>query len=211
MTYPYYTVKKPTMVEITIQKSRFIGHVRRVSSEEEARSIIDAISKEHWKANHNCYAYVVGEDSGIQKASDNGEPAGTAGVPILEVIKKKNLRDTLIVVTRYFGGIKLGAGGLIRAYSKTASAAISASGIVERLAMKVFAVKIDYSLYGTIENALRETPYLTKNTTFTDIVTIEIAVRMDEADIFTGWMTNLCNGACSITELGETFLEVDVV
>jgi len=114
-------------------------------------------------------------------------------------------------VTRYFGGIKLGAGGLIRAYSKTASAAISASGIVERLAMKVFAVKIDYSLYGTIENALRETPYLTKNTTFTDIVTIEIAVRMDEADIFTGWMTNLCNGACSITELGETFLEVDVV
>ena len=211
MTYPYYTVKKPTMVEITIQKSRFIGHVRRVSSEEEARSIIDAISKEHWKANHNCYAYVVGEDSGIQKASDNGEPAGTAGVPILEVIKKKNLRDTLIVVTRYFGGIKLGAGGLIRAYSKTASAAISASGIVERLAMKVFAIKIDYSLYGTIENALRETPYLTKNTTFTDIVTIEIAVRMDEADIFTGWMTNLCNGACSITELGETFLEVDVV
>jgi uncharacterized YigZ family protein len=211
MTYPYYTVKKPTMVEITIQKSRFIGHVRRISSEEEARSAIEAISKEHWKANHNCYAYVVGEDSGIQKASDNGEPAGTAGVPILEVIKKKNLRDTLIVVTRYFGGIKLGAGGLIRAYSKTASAAISASGIVERLAMKVFAVKIDYSLYGTIENALRETPYLTKNTTFTDIVTIEIAVRMDEADIFTGWMTNLCNGACSITELGETFLEVDVV
>jgi len=211
MTYPYYTVKKPTMVEITIQKSRFIGHVRRISSEEEARSAIEAISKEHWKANHNCYAYVVGEDSGIQKASDNGEPAGTAGVPILEVIKKKNLRDTLIVVTRYFGGIKLGAGGLIRAYSKTASAAISASGIVERLAMKVFAVKIDYSLYGTIENALRDTPYLTKNTTFTDIVTIEIAVRMDEADIFTGWMTNLCNGACSITELGETFLEVDVV
>jgi uncharacterized YigZ family protein len=199
------------MVEITIQKSRFIGHVRRVSSEEEARSIIDAISKEHWKANHNCYAYVVGEDSGIQKASDNGEPAGTAGVPILEVIKKKNLRDTLIVVTRYFGGIKLGAGGLIRAYSKTASAAISASGIVERLAMKVFAIKIDYSLYGTIENALRETPYLTQNATFTDIVTIEIAVRTDEADIFTGWMTNLCNGACSITELGETFLEVDVV
>jgi len=199
------------MVEITIQKSRFIGHVRRISSEEEARSAIEAISKEHWKANHNCYAYVVGEDSGIQKASDNGEPAGTAGVPILEVIKKKNLRDTLIVVTRYFGGIKLGAGGLIRAYSKTASAAISASGIVERLAMKVFAVKIDYSLYGTIENALRDTPYLTKNTTFTDIVTIEIAVRMDEADIFTGWMTNLCNGACSITELGETFLEVDVV
>ncbi|WP_027726381.1 YigZ family protein [Tuberibacillus calidus] len=211
MTYPYYTVKKPTMVEITIQKSRFIGHVRRISSEEEARSAIEAISKEHWKANHNCYAYVVGEDSGIQKASDNGEPAGTAGVPILEVIKKKNLRDTLIVVTRYFGGIKLGAGGLIRAYSKTASAAISASGIVERLAMKVFAIKIDYSLYGTIENALRETPYLTQNATFTDIVTIEIAVRTDEADIFTGWMTNLCNGACSITELGETFLEVDVV
>jgi len=210
MTYPYYTVKKPTMVEITIQKSRFIGHVRRVSSEEEARSIIDAISKEHWKANHNCYAYVVGEDSGIQKASDNGEPAGTAGVPILEVIKKKNLRDTLIVVTRYFGGIKLGAGGLIRAYSKTASAAIEASGIVERLNMKIFAVTIDYGLYGVVENALRESHYLTEDTTFAENVTLQIAVKAQEADTFTGWMTNLCNGACSIVECGEGFKEVDV-
>jgi len=211
MTLSYYTVKKAAITEINIQKSRFISHIQRISSEEEARNVIEAISKEHWKANHNCYAYVVGDDSSIQKASDNGEPSGTAGVPILEVIKKKNLRDTLIVVTRYFGGIKLGAGGLIRAYSKSASEAISAAGMVERLNMKIFSVRIDYSLYGTVENALRETNYMTNDTEFTENVTLKMAVREKEADTFYEWMTNICNGACSIEDKGDSYMEVDVL
>ena len=210
MTHPYYTVKKAAINEINIQKSRFISHVRRISSEEEAKNVIEAISKEHWKANHHCYAYVIGDDSSIQKASDNGEPSGTAGVPILEVIKKKNLRDTLIVVTRYFGGIKLGAGGLIRAYSKSASEAISAAGMVERLSMKIFSVTIDYSLYGTVENALRDTDYITKDTQFTENVTLKLAVRSEHADTFAEWITNICNGACFIEEIEETFMEVDL-
>lgn len=210
MQHPYYTAKKTAITEITIQKSRFIGFIRRIPSEEEAKSAIDAISKEHWKANHNCYAYVIGEDSHIQKASDNGEPAGTAGVPILEVLKKKELRDTLIVVTRYFGGIKLGAGGLIRAYSKSASEAVSASGIVEHLPFKVFTVTVDYSLYGTVENALRGSNYILQDTVFMENVTIKIAVRANQADTFKEWMTNICNGACHIDVVEETFIEIDI-
>lgn len=210
MQQPYYTAKKTAITEINIQKSRFIGFIQRITSEEEAKSTLEAISKEHWKANHNCYAYVLGEDSHIQKASDNGEPAGTAGVPILEVLKKKELRDTLIVVTRYFGGIKLGAGGLIRAYSKTASEAVNASGIVERLPMKIFSVDIDYSLYGSIENALHTSDYILQDTLFAENVTLMIAVQTELADTFTEWMTNNCNGACVINEVEETFIEVDV-
>jgi uncharacterized YigZ family protein len=210
MQQPYYTAKKTAITEIIIQKSRFIGFIGRITSEEEAKSTIEAISKEHWKANHNCYAYVIGEDSHIQKASDNGEPAGTAGVPILEVLKKKELRDTIIVVTRYFGGIKLGAGGLIRAYSKSASEAINASGIVERVPIKIFSVTVEYPLYGSVENALLGSDYIIQDTEFTENVKIKIAVRVNLADTFKEWMTNTCSGACNISEVEETFLEVDV-
>ena len=209
MLYPYYTAKKTAICEINIQKSRFIGYIRRISTEDEAKSVIEAVSKEHWKANHHCFAYCIGDDNHLQKASDNGEPSGTAGVPILEVIKKRQLRDTLIIVTRYFGGIKLGAGGLIRAYSKAASTAIEASGIVERLPMKLFSVTIDYSLYGTIENVIRDTMYLIRDTQFTENVTIKVAVRSEQIDRFLEWITNISNGACVVEEQEETFIEVD--
>ncbi len=106
-----------------IQKSRFIGYVKRVETEEDAQAFVQEIKKKHHDATHNCSAYMVGEHNQVQKANDDGEPSGTAGVPILEVLKKKDLKDTAVVVTRYFGGIKLGAGGLIRAYSSTTSQA----------------------------------------------------------------------------------------
>src|SRR5699024_10060695 len=118
--------------EQIIQKSRFIGYVKRVETEENALAFIDEIKKKHHDATHNCSAYLIGEHDQIQKANDDGEPTGTAGVPILEVLKKKKLKDTAVVVTRYFGGVKLGAGGLIRAYGSTTSKAINATGIVVR-------------------------------------------------------------------------------
>lgn len=111
----YYTVKQEDFDQLIIQKSRFIGYVKRVETEEEAQEFIQTIKKKHHDATHNCSAYMVGEHNQIQKANDDGEPSGTAGVPILEVLKKQDLKDTVVVVTRYFGGIKLGAGGLIRA------------------------------------------------------------------------------------------------
>lgn len=207
---PHYSVKQSAITEIEIQKSRFIGRAERVTSEEEARAIIEKVTKEHWKATHNCYAYIVGENAQIQKSSDDGEPAGTAGIPMLEVIKKKQLRDTLVIVTRYFGGIKLGAGGLVRAYAKTCAQAIAAAGIVEHVPVKIFDVVIDYALYGTVDNALKHTGYLVRDTQFTENVTIKIAVRLEDIDTFTAWMTNICNGQCQIIPVEETFLEVDV-
>ncbi|WP_337020026.1 YigZ family protein, partial [Oceanobacillus massiliensis] len=134
----YYTVKREGNGQQIIQKSRFIGYVRRVESEEAAHDFIQEIKKKHHDATHNCSAYIIGEHDQIQKANDDGEPSGTAGVPILEVLKKQHLKDTAVVVTRYFGGIKLGAGGLIRAYGSTTSHAINETGVVERQLMQGF-------------------------------------------------------------------------
>ena len=121
MLAQYFTVKGYGEHEIIIEKSRFICYVSRATTEEEAQSFIQNIKKKHWDATHNCSAYLIGAHDQIQKANDDGEPSGTAGVPMLEVLKKRKLKDTVVVVTRYFGGIKLGAGGLIRAYSKSTS------------------------------------------------------------------------------------------
>src|SRR5690606_36119864 len=117
MLNKYYTVKQAGSHEIIIQKSRFIGYVERVNTENEANEFIQKIKKQHYNATHNCSAYIIGDHDQIQKANDDGEPSGTAGIPMLEVLKRLNLKNTAVVVTRYFGGIKLGAGGLIRAYS----------------------------------------------------------------------------------------------
>src|SRR5690625_617238 len=124
MLTKYYTVKKSGSTQLMIQKSRFIGYIKRVETEEAAQEFINSIKKKHYDATHNCSAYIIGEHDQIQKANDDGEPSGTAGVPMLEVLKKQNLKDTAVIVTRYFGGIKLGAGGLIRAYGSTTSEAI---------------------------------------------------------------------------------------
>ena len=114
-----------------LKKSRFICHVKRIYSEEEARAFIAAIKKEHYKATHNCSAFIIGEKSDIKRTSDDGEPSGTAGVPMLGVLEKHNLTNLCVVVTRYFGGIKLGAGGLIRAYASSVALAIKEIGLVE--------------------------------------------------------------------------------
>ena len=130
----YKTLAKAGSDEIIIEKSRFIGYCAPVSSEEEALEFIEKIKKKHYDATHNVFAYVVGLDNNIQRYNDDGEPSGTAGVPILEVIKKEDLRNVVIVVTRYFGGIKLGTGGLIRAYTKGAKIALDAGIIIKKKA-----------------------------------------------------------------------------
>jgi uncharacterized YigZ family protein len=209
MTNSYYTVKKAIENEIVIQKSKFISHIQRVSSEEEAQATIQAIAKTHYKSNHNCYAYVLGDNNQVQKASDDGEPSGTAGVPILEVIKKQDLKDTLVVVTRYFGGIKLGAGGLIRAYSTATSEGIKAAGVIERLPIQVYSASIDYTLWGTLENALHQTSYLLLKADYTDRVGLQIGVELPEAAQFEKWLTELCNGRVLLNSLRKEFIERD--
>ncbi|MBM7661602.1 putative YigZ family protein [Bacillus mesophilus] len=194
MLLSYKTVQGYGHNEIHIQKSRFICYVNRATTEEEAQGFIQEIKKQHRDANHNCSAYLIGENNQIQKANDDGEPSGTAGVPMLEVLKKKDLKDTVVVVTRYFGGIKLGAGGLIRAYGSATSEGINFVGIVERKLMRVMSVKVDYTWVGKIENELRSSEYQLKDTHYTDIVEFEIYVEESQTDSFSKWMVEMTNG-----------------
>jgi uncharacterized YigZ family protein len=206
----YYTVKGYGEYEMVIQKSRFLVYVDRVVTEEDAQAFIERIKKKHWDANHNCSAYLVGERDHIQKASDDGEPSGTAGVPMLEVLKKRRLKDTVVVVTRYFGGIKLGAGGLIRAYGSATSEGLNAIGIVERKLMQVFHTIVDYTWLGKIENELRSSRYLIKTIHYLDKVEVQTYVACAEGEAFINWLTDLTNGQAVITEGDQEYLEEDV-
>ena len=206
----YFTVKEHGEHEIVIQKSRFIAHVKRAETEEEAQNFIQEIKKQHWNATHNCSAYMIGEHDQIQKANDDGEPSGTAGVPMLEVLKKRNLKDTVVVVTRYFGGIKLGAGGLIRAYGKATSEGINAVGVVERKLMAIMHVKADYTWLGKLENEIRSSHYLLKEIHYSDLVEVEVYVEDAQTEAFSEWITELTNGQAAITVGKREYLEVDV-
>jgi uncharacterized YigZ family protein len=206
----YLTVKQTGSHEIIIQKSRFIGHVKRTETEEEAQAFIQEIKKKHYNATHNCSAYMIGEHNQIQKANDDGEPSGTAGVPILEVLKKKDLKDTTVVVTRYFGGIKLGAGGLIRAYSKSTSEAIDAVGVVKRQLMKHIMLTVDYTLLGKLENELRSSSYFLKDIDYLEKVTFHLYIEVDDVEKFVSWIIDLTNNQVEIQQGEELYIEIDV-
>ena len=206
----YLTVKSRGEHEIVIEKSRFICHIQRAVSEEEAQAFIQSIKKQHWNATHNCSAYLIGEHDLIQKANDDGEPSGTAGVPMLEVLKKRKLKDTVVVVTRYFGGIKLGAGGLIRAYGKSVSEAINHVGMVERCLMRTMYTTIDYTWLGKVENELRASSFQLKEIHYAEDVIFETYVEETQTEQFIEWMTELTNGK-SVTKEGELiYLEKDI-
>jgi uncharacterized YigZ family protein len=210
MLLHYYTVKGLGENEIVIERSRFIAHVSRAESEEDAQLFIQTIKRKHWDATHNCSAYLIGENNQIQKANDDGEPSGTAGVPILEVLKKKNLKDTVVVITRYFGGIKLGAGGLIRAYGKATSEGINAVGIVERKLMRITHTKADYTWLGKIENELRNSVYTLKEIHYLDQVEIETYVKESDIPNFIAWMTELTNGQTKTIKGEVLYLEEEI-
>src|SRR5699024_5337500 len=185
------TVKETGSFEIVIQKSRFIGHIARVKSEEEAQQFIQNIKKQHYNATHNCSAYLIGDHDEIQKANDDGEPSGTAGVPMLEVLKKLSLTNTVVVVTRYFGGIKLGAGGLIRAYSSTTSETIKHIGMIQGQLMQGFSLIISYPLLGKLENYLRQSSHIIDNINYLENVELLVYTYMNDVDTFQEAMVNL--------------------
>jgi uncharacterized YigZ family protein len=206
----YYTVKGYGEHEIEIQKSRFIAYIQRAETEEEAQEFIQKIKKQNWNATHNCSAYMIGENDQIQKANDDGEPSGTAGVPILEVLKKKHLKDTVVVITRYFGGIKLGAGGLIRAYGKATSDGLAATGIVERKLMRIVHTTIDYLWLGKLENELRTSIYNIKEIHYLDHVEVETYVEEGQTNTFIEWMTELTNGQSEIKTGEVKYMEENI-
>ncbi|WP_017603088.1 YigZ family protein [Nocardiopsis alkaliphila] len=203
------TIRRGGEYEIEIKKSRFICAMARVDDEEAARAFIAERRKEHWNATHNCTAYVLGEDGGVQRSSDDGEPAGTAGIPMLEVLRHRRITDTVAVVTRYFGGTKLGAGGLIRAYGNAVSAAVEEFGLLERRRLLVVDVYADYVLGGRLESDLRESALTVQDVAYEDRVRIEVALPEEELPDFGVRLAELTGGRAEFEVRGTTIVEVE--
>ena len=206
----FRTIKEDGQVQEEIKKSRFICHAKRVYSEEEARDFITAIKKEHYKATHNCSAFIVGERSEIKRTSDDGEPSGTAGVPMLGVLENHNLTNVCVVVTRYFGGIKLGAGGLIRAYAGSVALAVKEIGIIEIKEQADIAIQMSYAQYQEYSNFLKEHNLMELETTFTDQIDTIIYVDKEEKENTKAALVEFFNGKVTLTDQGLREVEVPV-
>ena len=207
----YRTIKENGIHEIDIKKSRFICHIKRVETEEEAITFIDEIKKEHWKATHNCSAYTLGMNDEIQRAHDDGEPSGTAGVPMLEIFLKRELKNVVAVVTRYFGGVKLGAGGLIRAYGGSVNEAVNTIGVIERQLQLLIDVTVDYSQSGGVEHSLRQANHTIQDISYTENVTFHCVVPVEEEEDFKQDIINWTSDTAKITVGKKAWIEVDVL
>ena len=208
MTEPYLKIAKNTTYEQTIKKSRFICSIARVSSEEEAQQFITSIQAANKKATHNCFAYMIGDNDRIQRESDNGEPSGTAGIPILESLKLAKIHNVVAVVTRYFGGIKLGAGGLIRAYSNTTTEAIHQAGLVQRIKQAILKITVTYALHDPLLYYLKENNLEVAGEEYG--VNVETSIYVNETDLedVKEKLINRFNDQLQITEGDQRFNEI---
>lgn len=199
----YKLVKNQARTETVINKSRFIGTSFSCSSEEEARKIVEKIRKEYSDATHNCYAYIFDTLGNGMRYSDDGEPQGTAGLPILEVIKNKGLVNTGVVITRYFGGVKLGAGGLVRAYAGAAADVLNNSEIVEMCEGVIFNVIVDYTLSNVIEKSFGNALILSKE--YSEVITYQLIVKKEQYQDLSSKITDFANGKVKIIKIKEEF------
>lgn len=208
MTEPYLTIAKNTTYEQTIKKSRFICSIARVSSDEEAQQFIASIQAANKKATHNCFAYMIGDNDQIQRESDNGEPSGTAGIPILESLKLAKIHNVVAVVTRYFGGIKLGAGGLIRAYSNTTTEAIHQAGLVQRIKQEILKITVTYALHDLLLYYFKENNLEVASEEYG--VNVETSIYVNETDLkdVKEKLINRFNDQLQITEGDQRFNEI---
>jgi len=206
----YKTVLNEAVCEIEEKKSRFIASVKPVTSEEEAISFINELKAKYWDATHNVYAYSIGGNNIVQRYSDAGEPSGTAGLPMLEVIKRMNVQNLAVVVTRYFGGTLLGAAGLIRAYGKSAALGIEKAGIVIKRLCKEVSVIIEYTLFGKLQSLLISQGYTIKDIVYEQDVELIVYVFVDEVESFNKIVTEATN-ARAIVEIGDdTYITLDL-
>jgi len=194
--------------EIVIDRSRFICHVYRVESVDEANRYINEIRDEHDRANHNCVAYLIGENNEFGRAADDGEPSGTAGSPMLEVLQRQNIRNCLVVVTRYFGGVKLGAGGLIRAYGRAVSEGLKTVGLIRRIRMQSVWLTCDYSLFDTLQNRIKGLGYSVGQIEYRDRVKLEALVEVVDVEDFVAWVVAFTNDNVIIEVKGVSFKEL---
>lgn len=206
---PYKSVKQCSEAEYTVNRSRFIGRCFPVESEEAALCLLGDIRKKHWDATHNCFAYRIG-DNAAARFSDDGEPGGTAGKPIMDVLTGRGLTNVLCVVTRYFGGILLGAGGLVRAYSKSAADAVTKAGVVSYLPGTVLDIPMDYSRYGALEGFIRANAEV-RNVAFAQNVVVTVAVEDTNLLKFMKEVTERSDGRCTPVTIGTGYMKKEEI
>lgn len=199
----YITIRNFGEDRFEEKKSEFIGYAKRVENEDEAKAFVNEIKSMHKQARHNCWAYIIGENRNIQRYSDDGEPQGTAGIPILEVIKKNEITDCVIVVTRYFGGVLLGTGGLTRAYTKGASIAIKNAGIVEKVVGVKLRLEMEYDLLGKIQYICAQNLWHIEDTEYSDKVIVYILAQKDILENIEKEMIECSSGKIIISKSDE--------
>lgn len=210
MTKNFITIKENSYDEFVEKKSTFITHLIRVNNEEEAREFIIKMKKKHYDATHVCSCYVVGDNNEITRANDDGEPSGTAGAPMLDVLVKNNIKNVCATVIRYFGGTKLGTGGLVRAYGGGVINALKNATLVERKDALEIKLELDYSLNGKIEYEIEKTNFIVNNIDYTDKLIYTIYVMEEDFEQFQTWISNLTNGQFKILSSHERQLEFEI-
>ncbi|MFD4375521.1 YigZ family protein [Streptomyces sp. NPDC058486] len=205
MQEQYRTLAREGVHETEINRSRFLCALAPVADEREAQEFVARIRREHPTASHNCFAYVLGADASVQKASDDGEPGGTAGVPMLQMLLRREMRYVAAVVTRYYGGVKLGAGGLIRAYGGVVGEALDALGTITRQRYRLATVTVDHQRAGKLENDLRSTGRAVREVRYAEAVTIEIGLPDADVPAFRSWLADVTAGTATVELGGEAY------
>lgn len=202
----YKTVAESGSSQFIINKSRFIGYAAPCTTEEEALQFLSSIREKHKDASHNCYAYVIGRNAGIARYSDDGEPSGTAGMPIIEVMKARGVTNCAVVVTRYFGGVLLGAGGLVRAYSQGAAAALNACGVGVMHPTARYLMEIPYPMLNRMDHFLKGEPVIVEDKGYTDVISYTLIVRCADEEGFLARVTDMSEGRVEPLRVEEMYL-----
>jgi uncharacterized YigZ family protein len=202
MPEQYLTVARAGVHETEINRSRFLCALAPCATEEEAQQFVARVREEHPTASHHCFAYVIGADASVQKASDDGEPGGTAGVPMLRMLLRRQVRYVVAVVTRYYGGVKLGAGGLVRAYGGAVGEALDAVGTRTRKRFRLATVTVDHQRAGKLGHDLRATGHAVRDIRYADAVTLDIALPDSDVADFRRWLADATAGT-AVLELGD--------
>ena len=206
MAASYKTLMKRGCDEFIVNKSRFIGYGAPAETEEEALAFLAEIRKKHADATHNCYAYIIGRNMGVMRYSDDGEPGGTAGMPIIEVMKNRGVVNACVVVTRYFGGVLLGAGGLVRAYTQGAVTAIDACGIGVMHPTARYMMDVSYPMLSRVEYFLKSAPVIVEDKDFSDVITLTLLVKCADEDKLIVDLTQLSEGRLEPMRFDETYM-----
>jgi uncharacterized YigZ family protein len=203
----YRTVARSAVAEVEVKRSRFIGQVARVDTEPDARAYVESIRRRHWDARHHCSAFVLGPAADVQRSSDDGEPSGTAGAPMLEVLRGRDLSDVVAVVTRYFGGVLLGAGGLVRAYSDAVRLAVEEAGVLERWLLATFEVTVGHAEAGRLDSELRARGVQVLGAAYDEQAVLRVAVPQEGSARLAEVVAELSSGTAEVGETGTMWVD----